>query len=103
MCAAPSRIHQKIIREISRKIGNYIEQEHGNCEVYFSPFDVRFLEEGENDKSNKNTVQPDIAVICDSFKLDDIGRYGDPENYTLSDKIKVFIFNDLTLEFMDYV
>lgn len=79
MSPAPSRIHQKIITEISRLIGNYIESNNYNCEVYVAPFDVRFIEEGETDEKNKNTVQPDISVICNTSKLDEKGCKGAPE------------------------
>lgn len=54
MSPEPSRIHQKLITEISRKIGNYIESQNGSCEIYVAPFDVRFIEEGETDERNKN-------------------------------------------------
>jgi len=79
MSPAPSRIHQRLVTEVSRKIGNYIENQKGNCEIYVAPFDVRFLEEGESDEKNKNTVQPDISVICDRSKLDDKGCKGAPD------------------------
>ncbi len=79
MPPAPSRAHQKLVTEISRKIGNHIEKQNGNCEIYVAPFDVRFVEDGETDEKNKNTVQPDISVICDKSKLDDKGCMGAPD------------------------
>lgn len=79
MSPAPSRIHQRLITEISRKIGNYIESQKSACEIYVAPFDVRFIQEGETDEKNKNTVQPDISVICDKSKLDDKGCIGAPD------------------------
>lgn len=79
MSPAPSRAHQRIVTEIARKIGNYIENTGSGCEVYVSPFDVRFIGEGETDENNRNTVQPDISVICDKSKLDDKGCKGAPD------------------------
>lgn len=79
MSPAPSRIHQKIITELSRNIGNYIENNLISCEVYVSPFDVRLLDEGQTEDSCTNVVQPDISVICDKTKLDDKGCIGAPE------------------------
>lgn len=71
--ALPSRIHQRLIHQLERHIGNYIEAKHGNCEVYPAPFAV-FL---NND--DKNYVEPDISIICDKNKLDDRGCNGAPD------------------------
>lgn len=40
MMAPPSRIHKKILQELSRVIGNYISGKGGSCEVYPAPFAV---------------------------------------------------------------
>lgn len=71
--APPSRKHQQIILNLSRKIADYIEKNHGSCEVDIAPFAV-FL--NENDK---NYVEPDISVICDKDKLTDKGCNGAPD------------------------
>lgn len=69
----PSRKHQKIVGILYRKIADYIEDNHGSCEVYPAPFAV-YLDE------NSNTyVEPDISVICDVNKLDDRGCKGAPD------------------------
>ena len=73
MMAPPSRIHQKILQEFSRVIGNYISGKGGVCEVYPAPFAV-FLS-----KDDKNYVEPDISVICDKNKLTDKGCSGAPD------------------------
>lgn len=73
MMAPPSRIHQKLVQELSRVIGNYIFDHQGLCEVYPAPFAV-FL-----NKDNKNYVEPDISVICDKNKLTDKGCNGAPD------------------------
>ena len=71
--APPNRRHQDIIFSLSRAIADYIDFNNGNCKVYLAPFAV-FL--NENDK---NYVEPDISVICDSGKLTDKGCNGAPD------------------------
>ena len=71
--APPNRIHQKIISQLTKVIGQYIDRNNGSCEVYPSPFAV-FL---NND--DRNYVEPDICVICDKNKLDDKGCNGAPD------------------------
>ncbi len=85
--SAPSRLHQKAVSKLDRRIGNYIEKNHLECEIYVSPFDVRLLRNpnesledrlGKTDKEIYTVVQPDICVICDLEKLDDKGCNGAP-------------------------
>lgn len=71
--APPNRMHQKIISQLTKVIGQYIDRNNGSCEVYPSPFAV-FL---NND--DRNYVEPDISVICDKNKLDDKGCNGAPD------------------------
>lgn len=73
MMDTPSRIHQKLVGQLSRIIGNYIESNHGSCEIYPAPFAV-FIK-----KDDKNYVEPDISVICDKSKLSDRGCEGAPD------------------------
>lgn len=79
MAPAPSRIHQKISFKLASEIDRYISGNKGQCEVYLAPFDVRLIEEGETDENNRNTVQPDVSVICDKSKLDSRGCIGAPD------------------------
>jgi Uma2 family endonuclease len=79
MSPAPSRIHQKLIMDISAKIWNYINSNKGICEVYPAPFDVILKRDDEDVKNSKNIVQPDISVICDKNKLTDKGCFGSPD------------------------
>lgn len=73
MMAPPSRIHQKIVSQLSRIIGNYIAEHNGDCEVYPAPFSV-------NLHADETTfVEPDISVICDKDKLSDRGCEGAPD------------------------
>ena len=71
--AAPSRIHQTILMELSGTIRNYLRLSGGPCRVFPAPFAVKL-------KRDKNTiVEPDISVICDKEKLTDRGCTGAPD------------------------
>ena len=72
MMAPPNRIHQKLVSELTQVIGNHIKSKKGSCEIYSAPFAV-FLNVDE-----KNYVEPDISVICDTDKLTEKGCSGAP-------------------------
>lgn len=77
MSPAPARIHQDVVVELARQIGNHLQ---GNpCRVYVAPFDIRLPDHNEADEAVTTLVQPDIAVICDPAKLDDKGCRGAPD------------------------
>lgn len=69
----PNRIHQRLIHQLEKIIGNYIDSNHGKCEVYPAPFAV-FL-----NADDLNYVEPDISIVCDENKLDDRGCNGAPD------------------------
>ena len=69
--ASPSTIHQRISREITAEIRNYIKSNNVKCEVFSAPFDIKLDE--------KNVVIPDISVICDPSKIDDKRCNGSPD------------------------
>ena len=71
--AAPSRIHQTILMELSGTIRDYIRFQKDPCRVYPAPFAVKLFDDG------KNIVEPDISVICDRRKLTDRGCTGAPD------------------------
>lgn len=73
MMAPPSRLHQKLVSELTQGIGGHIKSKGGSCEVYPGPFAV-FL-----NADDKNYVEPDISVICDRDKLNDKGCAGAPD------------------------
>lgn len=73
MQAAPSRIHQKLVQQLSKLIGNYIDANNGECEVYPAPFAVNL------NANDETYVEPDISVICDKTKLSDRGCEGAPD------------------------
>ncbi|MGN1457925.1 MAG: Uma2 family endonuclease [Acutalibacteraceae bacterium] len=87
MSPAPLRIHQKISMKISQTIGNFIDKNGGDCEVYTAPFDVELSED--------TVVQPDISVICDKNKLTKKGCTGAPDwiiEITSSNAINDYIY-----------
>lgn len=69
----PNFIHQKLVSEFTQLIGSFIKQHGGSCEVIPAPFAVNL------DAEDKNWVEPDISVICDSKKLTDKGCIGAPD------------------------
>ncbi|MFI3119884.1 MAG: Uma2 family endonuclease [Methylococcaceae bacterium] len=74
---APQRLHQKIVSELSRQVGNYLQGKP--CEIYVAPFDVRLPRQDEADAKVETVVQPDLSVICDPSKLDKQGCRGAPD------------------------
>lgn len=71
--APPSRIHQKLVSQLTQIIGHHISSNGGLCEVYPAPFAV-FLNADE-----ETYVEPDVSVICDKNKLSDRGCEGAPD------------------------
>ena len=69
----PTRRHQKLLLSISHTIADYIDKKGSSCEVDIAPFAV-FLNEDD-----RNYVEPDISVICDTNKLTDRGCSGAPD------------------------
>lgn len=78
MMSPPARIHQKISGELFGQLRDYLKGK--KCEVYAAPFAVRlFEEEGDRPEDVDTLVEPDLSVICDPGKLDDIGCKGAPD------------------------
>ncbi|HEY5584886.1 MAG TPA: type II toxin-antitoxin system prevent-host-death family antitoxin [Ruminiclostridium sp.] len=67
--ASPSYAHQRVITEIL--VHFHIWLKGKKCRALTSPFDVTLIK-GED---NKNVVQPDILVICDTETIDEKGKY----------------------------
>ncbi len=74
---APQRLHQDIVFELGRQIGNYLQGKP--CKGYTAPFDVRLPRQDEADAKVETVVQPDLSVICDPSKLDKQGCRGAPD------------------------
>jgi len=56
--AAPSKIHQTILFEVSMQLGQAIRKNKGKCKVYIAPCAVQL------NKDNKTLVEPDIFILC---------------------------------------
>ena len=69
----PNRIHQRLIAQLTKAIGAYIDSHEGDCEVYPAPFAV------DLEANDRTWVEPDISVICDKNKLTDRGCTGSPD------------------------
>jgi Uma2 family endonuclease len=75
--AAPRVIHQKIFGIVFYSFFHYLK---GNkCEVFAAPFDVRLPVKSKKHEDIDTVVQPDICVICDPDKLDELGCVGAPD------------------------
>lgn len=73
MLAAPSTKHQRLLKDFTYLIEDYIRRNHGDCEIFPSPFAV-FL-----NADDETYLEPDISVICDKNKLTDKGCKGAPD------------------------
>lgn len=71
--APPSFTHQRLIAQLVKTIGNYIDSQNGQCEIIPAPFAVNL------DANDEDWVEPDISVICDKSKLTDRGCSGAPD------------------------
>lgn len=77
MSPAPKRMHQELSGKLFNKMYNYLEKHP--CNIYAAPFDVRLPVKSKKNDKIYTVVQPDICVICDREKLDDLGCIGGPD------------------------
>lgn len=76
--AFPLTIHQEVRMNLGIQLANYAQGK--TCHVYFVPLAVRLFErEGDRPEDVDTMVVPDIIVVCDPAKLDDIGCKGAPD------------------------
>ncbi len=75
--AAPRVIHQKIFGIVFYSLFHYLKGK--KCEVFAAPFDVRLPVRSKKHEDIDTVVQPDICVICDPEKLDELGCMGAPD------------------------
>lgn len=73
LLAAPNRMHQFLISEISFELKSHIKSRKGGCHVYTAPFGVRLFDD------DKTEVQPDILVICNKDIMTKKGCSGAPD------------------------
>ena len=78
MMAPPVRIHQLVLMELAAQLHDFLRGK--KCAVYPAPFAVRLFERpGDGPEDVWTMVEPDISVVCDPGKLDDIGCKGAPD------------------------
>ena len=78
MMAPPTRAHQEAVTALVGQLYDYLKGK--KCKVYAAPFAVRLFEEaGDRPEDVDTLVEPDISVVCDPSKLDDIGCKGAPD------------------------
>lgn len=78
MMAPPSRTHQGAVTALVGQLYDYLKGK--TCKVYAAPFAVRLFErDGDRPEDVDTLVEPDVSVVCDASKLDDIGCKGAPD------------------------
>lgn len=78
MSPAPRTNHQRVSINLGSAINIFLKGK--KCKVFAAPFDVR-LPKRSSDPNSKilTVVQPDICVICDLYKIDELGCNGAPD------------------------
>ena len=75
--AAPRTNHQRVSVKIATALFNFLRGK--SCEVFSAPFDVRLPSRSLKNEDIDTVVQPDLCVICDPEKLDELGCIGAPD------------------------
>jgi len=70
----PVRIHQEIVTELGRQVGNYLQGKP--CKSLCRPFGHTSPRTDEATPKVETVVQPDLSIICDQSKLDKPGCRG---------------------------
>lgn len=77
MSAAPRRAHQELSIFLATQLYHFLKNR--KCKVYDAPFDVRLPVHSAKNHQIYTVVQPDICVVCDHNKLDELGCLGAPD------------------------
>ena len=75
--AAPRRIHQEVTLKVARKFADYLDQKP--CKIFVAPFDVRLPVKSKKNEDIDTVVQPDICIVYDPEKIDELGCLGAPD------------------------
>jgi Uma2 family endonuclease len=75
--AAPRLIDQRISGKIFHHLYTFLQGK--TCEVFSAPFDVRLPVSSRDPDKINTVVQPDLCVVCDPEKLDELGCVGAPD------------------------
>jgi Uma2 family endonuclease len=78
MSPAPTSDHQRIDRRIVRKMLPYFP-EGENCELFYAPYDVYLIKEGDDLERATTVLQPDVCIVCDPKKIEKRGCIGAPD------------------------
>ena len=62
---------------LSNKLYGFLKGK--TCKVYVAPFDVRLPVASRKHTDIDTVVQPDLCVVCDPEKLDELGCVGAPD------------------------
>ncbi len=73
----PLRVHQEVVGNLLFGAIDYFPRTQ--YKMFFAPFDVRFIKNGEHVNNSKITLQPDLCIISDFCKLDKKGCVGAPD------------------------
>lgn len=77
MNPAPRIQHQRLPGRLFSKLNDFFKDK--SCEPFLAPTDLLLPEGEEDDAFVKNTVQPDLFVICDPDKVGEMNCKGSPE------------------------
>lgn len=75
--AAPRVNHQRVSIKMATELFTFLKEK--KCEVFTAPFDVRLPFKSKKNEDIETVVQPDICVVCDPEKLDELGCVGAPD------------------------
>nr|MBI1231663.1 Uma2 family endonuclease [Cytophagales bacterium] len=75
--ASPRRIHQEVAMILANRFYEFLKGKP--CKVYMAPFDVRLPVASRRHEDIVTVVQPDLCVVCDTDKLDELGCVGAPD------------------------
>jgi Uma2 family endonuclease len=74
MSPAPRSRHQRIASNIHGELYPFFKKQP--CKIFEAPFDVRFP---DKNGQIRTVVQPDICIICEPSKIDELGCLGAPD------------------------
>jgi Uma2 family endonuclease len=82
MSPAPNTTHQRMVRELA--VALHTALTGSPCELFLAPFDIRLPDKNNaadhlEDEDIITVVQPDLAIICDTKKIDSKGCLGAPD------------------------
>jgi Uma2 family endonuclease len=75
--AAPRRVHQEITMILANRFYEFLRGK--SCKVYTAPFDVRLPVASRRHEDVDTVVHPDLCVVCNPDKLDELGCVGAPD------------------------